>query len=122
MDTIKQIFLAVTGVLLTVIIFCCILYTFRINNLALPQPPVLTNSTETTVQEAKSKEIANYQTLAREFTKQKTDAFDLAVTKTLQPILNTLLTGVFTYIIARMGINAIKGFLAAKQSSCNNKS
>lgn len=121
MDRIKQIFLAATGLLLLVIISFCLIYTFRINNLALPQHPTLTQSTETAVQEAKSKEIANYQTLSRELTKQKTDAFDLAITKTLQPIFNTLITGVFTYIIARMGINAIKGYLAGKQSLRNHK-
>lgn len=116
MDKTKQLLLAATALLFLSVVASCIVYTFTISRLELPQHPSLTNSTETTVQDAKSKEISNYQTLTRELTKQKTDAFDLAITKTLLPLFNTLIAGVFTYIIAKLGISALKNHFSRKGS------
>lgn len=117
MDKVKQIMLIATGIVFVLIITASIILPISVNAIKLPTSPTLTDTKITTEQEAKAKEISNYQNLTSQSLKLKTDIYDLIVIKALLPLFTTLITGIFTYIIAKFGIEFYKAYLVDKEKN-----
>lgn len=115
MDIIKKILLVTTGVVLLGIFVSAIVLTTSVNKIEFPKTPALTDSATTSIQDAKTKEITSYQTLSSELIGQKTDVYDFITVKTLVPLFNTLIAGIFTYIIAKFGIESIRSYAIEKE-------
>lgn len=69
-----------------------------------PAIPILTKSNSKDEQETKTKEIANYKELCNSILSQKVQIIDAIVVKSLLPLFNTLVDGIFLYIFAKLGI------------------
>jgi hypothetical protein len=115
LEKVKQILLITAGVLFLAILIYCINLTVSINQISFPSAPVLTDSASATIQEAKTKEITNYQTVTATLIKQKVDLYDQVIIKTLLPLLTGLITGIFTYIIAGFGIESFRNYAIEKE-------
>ncbi len=113
MENIKTIIIWVTGILLALVLALSIAFWMQNQN-SLPQQPHLSVSTYDSVHTMKTKEIANYKELLLIVETQREKSFDLVITKTLLPILNTLLAAVITYILATTGKELLNSFINPK--------
>lgn len=110
MENIKNIFILTAGLLLTIIIvFCSIYWNQSINKL--PKQPSLSINGNDSSQISKLKEITNFKELTSVIQAQQDKTFDLIITKTLLPLLNSIIAAIITYILAKASFNLYTSYL-----------
>lgn len=107
----KKIALFVTAIIVALMILGAISLAISFTSIKPPSPPVLTtgNSTE---QETKKAEIANYKELILSLQVQRTNLYDFVILKTLLPLFNSLITAVLAYIFAKTTLEGFRLYIS----------
>lgn len=109
----------IAGILFGLIIVGGLTLAVKSSSVKLPAPPVFTNSADTNVQDAKSKEIVNYKELVQAIQAQQTNIYDFVVIKTFLSVLTSILTVILTYIFAKTALDFYGLYL--KRKDINHK-
>ncbi|MBD0297298.1 MAG: hypothetical protein ICV84_19225 [Flavisolibacter sp.] len=114
MEDVRKIVLWATGIIVALIVVASVMLFFSMTSIEVPTTPVLSTSTTTSEQEAKAKEIANYEGVVSALQAQRTTTYDFVVVKTLLPLFNSLIASVLTYVFANTALQAFKTYMTEK--------
>ncbi|MGG9959987.1 hypothetical protein [Ferruginibacter sp. SUN106] len=115
MEEIRKIVFWIAGIILSLIIVSIIFLTYSISMMKLPLSPNTTVSSNTSEQEAKTKEIANYKQVVEILQWQKTNVYDFIVIRTLLPLFNYFIASILAFVFAKSAYEIFQIYYARKK-------